>query len=62
MNVLCSLALPDHMEMDGNKKRQERGRKKTGKGLEQVAAKKGSHVGVRNTYKGAVKRKEGSIK
>jgi hypothetical protein len=35
--------------MDSNIKRQERGSKKTGKGLEQVAAKKVSHKGVRIT-------------
>ncbi len=42
--------------MDGNIKRQERGSKKTGKGLEQVAAKKDSHVCVRKTDNGVVKR------
>jgi hypothetical protein len=42
--------------MDGNIKRKERGSKKRGKGLEQVAAKKDRHVGVRKTDKGVVKR------
>ncbi len=42
--------------MDGNRKRKERGSKKRGKGLEQVAAKKDRHVGVRKTDKGVVKR------
>ncbi len=41
--------LLDCTKMDSNIKRQERGSKKTGKGLEQVAAKKVSHKGVRIT-------------
>jgi hypothetical protein len=51
MIVLCFLTLPDRTEMGGNIKRQEWGSKKTGKCLKQLAAKKDSHVGVRNTDK-----------
>ncbi len=51
MIVLCFLTLPDRTEMDGNIKRQEWGSKETGKSLKQLAAKKGSHVGVGNTDK-----------
>ena len=50
------MTIPDRTEMEGNIKRKKRGSKKTGKRLKQVAAKKDSPVGVRNTDKGVIKK------